>query len=196
LAADSTRIPQVRAVIVRAALKVFAGYPRPIRQRLESLLPEDLLAMRDDLNLAWAPIEFHLALIDASHECLDPAAFRKFHRDITLNYLDMPLLKGVLETCIRIFGLDPRSILRWAPRAWGILFRNCGTLEHDPSSTKEETRLQLNDFPRRPFSSGNFPLALAAAFEAAFTVTRTAGFIEVTSIDLTHGAADFVARHM
>jgi len=196
LAEETARIPQVRAVIVRAALKVFDGYPRPTRQRLESLLPPDLLAMRDDFNVAWAPIEFHTAIIDASHVCLDAPAFRKFHRDITLNYLDMPLLKGLLEACIRLFGLDPRSILRWAPRAWSILFRNCGSLQHDPASSREETLMLLDDFPRQPFSSGTFPLALAAAFEAAFTVTRTTGAIDVLSVDLAKGAARFAARQL
>jgi hypothetical protein len=196
LADESTPPPQVRAVIVRAALKVFDTYPKPIRDRLVGSLPPDLVAMRDDINVAWAPLSYHIALIDSSYKYLDLAAFRKYHRDITLAYLDLPLLKGLLEACIRLFGLKPRFILRWAPRAWGVLFRNSGRLEYDPSSDEVETRLWLRDFPRKEISSGTFPLALAAAMEAAFSVTKTTGTVTVASTNLASGDADLHARHI
>jgi len=142
--------------------------------------------------LDWLPLSVLTTMMDVARQVVDAEMFRKLQKDVALVYLQRPLLRGLLETSIRLFGFDPSFILRWAPRAWDMVFRHCGRLEYEAASG--ENWLRLRGFPREALASGSFVLALAAAFEAPFILTRTTGRVEIVSSDNATGEATFVMR--
>jgi hypothetical protein len=162
----------------------------PVMDRVQPIV--DMLER--DVSVSWIPIPFDIVVTDACREILSPQQFQDFWRDVTLVYLKLPILRTLAEAATRLFGVKAQSILRWAPRAWDAMFRSCGTLTYEPTSTERESRLLLDRFPRDEFASGSFVAALAASFHAAFAVTHSTGRIEIVSVNPATGTARFLAR--
>ena len=163
----------------------------PVMEQVQPIV--DMLER--DVSVSWIPIPFDIVVTDACRAILSPREFQDFWRDVTLVYLKLPILRTLAEAATRLFGVNAQGILRWAPRAWDAMFRNCGALTYESTSTERESRLRLEGFPRKEFASGSFVAALAASFQAAFAVTRTTGSVEILSVNRATGTARFLARH-
>ena len=192
---ESSTPPAVRVVAIRTAVRKLMELPLETRAPVMAELQPIVEMLDADVSVSWIPIPFDIVVTDASRAILSPQEFQDFWRDVTLVYLKLPILRSLAEAATRLFGVKAQSILRWAPRAWAAMFRNCGTLTYEPTSTERESRLRLDGFPRQEFASGSFVAALGASFNAAFAVTRTTGTIEILSVNPAAGAADFLARH-
>jgi hypothetical protein len=127
-------------------------------------------------RLDWVPIELDIELNECVDRVLGRHALERWSHDTLSSSMAGPLLGPLVNGAIRLFGLDPRSILKLAPRAYTNLFRDCGTLTwFNDHPTKAE--LRLTDAPLVLVASDAYLAGIAASFEAVFTITQTKGTV-------------------
>src|SRR5512136_1883823 len=105
-----------------AALERWPGGPRS----LALLPPETLPLIGGAGGLDWLPLAEDLRLTRAVYDGLGVAGADHFFRAYTLDSFEGPLLRTLVATGVRIFGLDPASFARWVPRGWNVIYRDAG----------------------------------------------------------------------
>jgi len=76
--------------------------------------------------LVWLPIEVDLALQGALDSVLGTARTREFVLANLREFLATSLIQTAVQTAVGLFGLNPGSLARLIPPAWGLLYRDCG----------------------------------------------------------------------
>jgi hypothetical protein len=124
----------------------------------------------------WLPIELDIELNECVDRVLGRKALERWSRDTIRASMSGPLLGPLVNGAIRLFGLDPYSILKLAPRAYGSLFRDCGTLTWlNENASKAE--LRLTNAPLVIPSSDAYLAGISASLGAVFTITHTHGSV-------------------
>lgn len=92
--------------------RVRAAMPAESREVVEHALPT-----------AWIPIEHDKWVVRAIVEAHGREGARQCWRDFMQDHANAPMLRGILQMSIRMFGLNPGSIAKIAPKAWGNVYR-------------------------------------------------------------------------
>ena len=88
-------------------------------------------------------------------------------------YFDSMVLKPILDGAFAIFGRSPAKMLKWSPKVWSLLYRNCGQLLLAESDDRSAT-LEGIDLPPELVASASYMKGFAAAI---------LGFFDVLGID-------------
>src|SRR5262249_5898657 len=142
------------------------------------------LRMQGTLGLAWLPLEFHLSMVQALAKVLGPGS-RRFWHDAVLATFDGHLFKPVAGGAVRVFGLNPSSLVTVAPTGWRLISRDCG--EWVPSEVVGGRSLRHVQLPEMLRTDPAFSEGLIGAFEAFFTYTNTSGWVTLDSTDQAQG---------
>jgi hypothetical protein len=187
----STAEPRVRALTSQVALAFIGRLPTAQR---DAILADvgDLQQARTAFQFGWIPFAIQIRILDAMRRNLSPSEWHESQRALTLAYLDKPVLRGLLDTAVRVLGLSVRTCCRWSPRAFDALFKDAGALRYEPGASDDRCTLVLEGFPPALFASGTFNDSLAAAFEVIFLLTETEGTVVPNAVDLAGGSARYV----
>jgi hypothetical protein len=176
--------PAVRAAFTRAALHEALAADPAVAAHLRAALPASTIAaVLDAGRNAWLPVAIDMDVTEAIAAALGPDRSAAFWRKSLVETLESPLLKPIVDGVVGLFGLAPESLLRWAPRAWLTIYRNCGTMTVLERGIRSG-RLGFDDITPALVRSGAFIEALRASFEAVFTLCRVYGEVRVESCDL------------
>jgi hypothetical protein len=92
-----------------------------------------------------------------------------------------PMLKALWDAGVRLFGLSPAGLLRWADQFWGQVYRGCGTLTFDSA----QSCLSLDGVPAVLIRSTPWLEGLAGACDGVLQLCRVQGHTEVKRLDDT-----------
>lgn len=112
-------------------LASLSDFGRPIEARIRDAMPTDVLEWIDAATrVNWFPVQTDIALTEAVARCAGAEGLARWSADTMRRSFEGPMLKPIVDGAIRIFGLSPAGMLKFAPTAWAHIYRNCGALEY------------------------------------------------------------------
>jgi hypothetical protein len=144
---------------------------------LASVSPRDLRTIQQAGPTDWLPIELELELCRRIHATAGDDGIRAWGLASLRAGIEGPLLKPMLETTIRMFGLSPAALLRLGPLAWRSAFREAGRL--DVTMVPGQAGIaRLCGLPEVMFERA-FLLSIAGCLETVFAVTGHPGAVQL-----------------
>lgn len=184
--------PEVRVAQLKADLEVLHEiWPDRVERIRARLRPETLRAIESATRLDWMPFAVDLEVVEAVHAEGGEAGTREWSRRALLRTARAPLLKPLVDGAVRLFGLEPGGVLRFAPRVWGTIFRHCGEME--VTAGEREARVSLLRLPP-PVRHHPFLVSIAGAVEAVCEICRVTGQVDFEPREPGSDRADFSLR--
>lgn len=122
--------PLVRGKHVQEWLERMEREADPYRARFFELLPrETRAAIEGAPRLGWVPVDLHVRLSDVLFEAFGPKRAHDYYRRAFSDALRGPIFDGLVKTGVRILGMTPGVLLRWAHKGWEASFKDCGMVE-------------------------------------------------------------------
>jgi hypothetical protein len=140
-------------------------------ERIRAAAAEPIAKIMAASRMAWLPIELDLAV----HEEIFAAGGAELvlrHANESLRAATRtPLLRPILEGAIRLLGLKPEGIFKWAPQAWSTTFKHCGrvTWQHVAPG---HGRVVLGECPPLLVGSRSWLLTAQGAFEGGLVLAQ------------------------
>jgi hypothetical protein len=106
---------------------------------------------------------------------------------------DLPLFRGFIEGGVRLFGLDPGSLVRWLPRGMSLVFRDCGSW----TATRVDAHaveIRGRALPPEVASHARWIESMGAAAGAMFRLCRVPGETQLAEHDPVAGSACIAVR--
>lgn len=166
----------VRVNWTRVVLDALAEDLRPL---IDGQLPEETREAIEGAGLLeWLPLEHHLRVCEAIRNQLGAAGLRQHFCLSTLEAGGMPLFRTLAQGFVRLFGMTPGSIVRAAPAAWDIIFKNLGTVKVGEVG---EFRASAKVIELDPLlcETDTFPIGVAGGFDACLEFTYHVGEVEL-----------------
>src|SRR5512147_664766 len=102
------------------------------RDAVRGALPPGLAAAIEAANgFDWLPAVKDVALVHAIHGALGDAEHDAFSRGVILEAFEGPLLGPLITIGVRLFPGGLMAWAHWIPRAWALVFRECGEWKID-----------------------------------------------------------------
>lgn len=102
----------------------------PWRTRFFDALPATTRAAIEDApRLGWVPVDLHVELSEVVLAAFGPKRAHDYYRRAFADALRGPIFDALVKTGVRILGVTPAAMLRWAHKGWEASFRNCGVVE-------------------------------------------------------------------
>ena len=182
--------PAIRASFFHANLAALSALGADAERRVRARIPAELLReIEEAARVAWLPVEHDVLLTDAIDAELGRAALRRWARDGVLRATEGPLLSPIVRSARAIFGITPASMLRRAPQAWRMLYRDCGRLVYEAVGERG-ARVELLDSPAVLLRSTPYLDGLGAGLEAAMVLTGHQGEARL-AVDTAAGRARY-----
>ena len=185
----------LRASIPKSSWAEIALLEPPRLTKIEKLVGEAFVAeLSAASGVQWVPFEFEAKLADAVFEVLGPSATRALYRRKTVRSFEIPLIRPILQSSLRIFGATPASILKMVGRTWALVSRNSGSYDCVDESDQRRATSVVRDFPARLYRRREAWLETAmGGYEAFFAPFKLGkGTVRVIERDFTTGSASFV----
>ncbi len=178
-----------------------ATYAHEIQQEIGRLSP----AARDQIAAAcghvWQDIENSLAstwldeatfnqLTEAHRSVLGDAETRAFYRRVGRTLAKNPFFKVGLDAVIRLSGMSPHPLVRFATHARALVVRNAGQLTYRRESETCAV-LTMVDFPPSTWQSGTTAIMLAGTWEGVVDLAGKEPLVDIEDLDLAGGACRF-----
>ncbi|MFO0560907.1 MAG: hypothetical protein U0269_23010 [Polyangiales bacterium] len=135
-------------------------------ERVRASIPREIEAIERAGMTDWVDFAALRALLEGALRELGEAEFRRWCSSAMTDTLQGPLLRTLWDSSVRLFGLRPESILRWAPQAWALMYRDLGTVEWSSS----ERCLKMTRLDAAAYASNAFLESAAAAVDAVFSL--------------------------
>jgi hypothetical protein len=186
--------PKVRARHMKSMLAATGRLPGGGGAAARALVRPALLEqIEQSSGVDWLPIESNLVVTRALHEVLAPAAFHLFFRDHLLESFQGPLLKTMVDTAVRIFGIDPASWARWVPKGWPLVFKDGGTWTVDRVEPGH-VAFRLEALPDACIRDRVWLSSVASSLSAIIELAKAKGGFDLTDVDPVARRASFAMR--
>lgn len=183
---------EVRAPYLQFILRQCRNMPDGAGERILARIPPAIVARIQEASLAdWLPFSLHQILQDAKNAEVGEERAAEVTRMLVLVTLGTPLLGGFLSHVLQVLGADPRPAFQWAPRGYGMIFRDCGHLETTVHPTRRLATIRLLDMPPEVAASRSFVSSVGHALSTIYPITGFEGTSTLTSWDPARGAATF-----
>jgi hypothetical protein len=181
--------PVVRASFTQSALVTADSLDGDLGDRIRAAVPPASLAQIESTSrLDWLSADLDMDVTEAVTQVLGRERSAHFWRGSLLDTMETPLLKPLVDGAIAIFGLSPGHLLKWAPRIWDAIYRNCGTMTVT-QATGNTARIEYESIAPALRRSPAFIEALRASFETLFVLARTEGTVVVEEMDFGRARA-------
>lgn len=183
---------EVRAAYLQLILRQCRGAQREIGAQILARLPASDIARIDAAGVAdWLPFALHQRLQDAKNEVVGPERAAQVTRTLTIITLGTPLFEGFAKHLLRLLDADPGPVLRWLPRAHGILFRGAGRLDVLVDRSARRATIHLTDMPREVAESRSFVASVGHALSGVLVITGFDGSCTLADWEPERGQATF-----
>jgi len=132
-----------------------------------SLKPDVLEVIETASPISWLPVEVDIELTECFFRVAGAERARRAFREALAQAIERPLLRPLLEGALGIFGRDPVKILRWVPKAWSLIYRDCGEMRCAHAG-EGSARLELGLLPAPIVHSRCYLTGTAATVSAFF----------------------------
>jgi hypothetical protein len=174
-------IPEVRARISQeffGFLDEFeAGLQGQVRGRVS---PEYLRTVLGAPPASFVPLALTCEGVDAAVALLPPErALDLWSRLFVRRYVETPIVGGLLEMWIRLFGLSPASLVRMVPRAFAGNYRHFASVRVGELGRSRAVLAFGEVTPVLFEHPGYYSLAMRGVFEGALVLCRETGSVRV-----------------
>ncbi len=178
------RNPKVLGAFAKTHLQVIDGHGESLAARVRVACdPETLAAIDKCSRISWLPIDHHLSLTETLFAEAGAAQARELCRLSVLASFEQPFMKPLFQGALAVLGKEFPRFARWAPKAWGSIFRHVGDLTWTVRGESEGC-LRLTDVEPRVLASPAYLEGLAGGFSAMLEVTDCRGEVAVAATDL------------
>lgn len=188
------RVPCVRARYMQTFASHVDALPRADRDVIRaSVLAETWQAIESASLLGWLPMTTNLECTRAVAQRLGPEGTHRFFRTLLLDTFNTPLLRGLVQSVLRVAVQDPGLYLPWISKGFELMFRDVGrwtVAERGPGSAI----LEVRGLPAECQDDPVWLTSVASALCALLDLTELDGNITVRSADNDAGAVTFRAR--
>lgn len=126
----SGAFPAMRASHMKSNLQALRDLGPDNERRVRELVsPATLATIDDNPRTSWLPVELDVELTDAIDQVMGREGTRRWSKEALLKSMEGPLLRPIIDAALRLFGVTPASVFGFLPRAWGAVYRDCGTIE-------------------------------------------------------------------
>jgi len=168
-------VPRMRAGQLHEALALVDELPplvaRAVRERYD---PHFLKEIAQSTRLTWIPIDYGIQLAVAYQDVLGEKDTFQWGRATMLRVTSKAWVRPLRDTAIRIFGLTPKGLYRFAPRFWDAVYSQSGELVCVARSEGAVT-IVLNNIPKAMLSAPGHLTAMSGAFAAALEICEVRG---------------------
>ncbi len=141
----------------------------------EAMKEEVLEDIESSWSASWLPVGHDVELTEAFFRVAGrETACRVMHDNLVATF-DKPILRPMIEGAMRVLGTTPGKMLRWAPKVWGLLFRDVGHMEVEADDETRTATVTLTGLPPEVSDSRNYLLGSGAAISGVFDVTHVEG---------------------
>lgn len=172
----TTERPEIRAALVKSDLssaRALEAAPRI----LAAISPATVKRGEEAFTSAWLPLELDLEITQAVFREMGEEAVRVWSRTSIAQLFEGPLLRPLTDAGIKAFGATPQSWIKWFPRLWPSVLRNCGELSIAESGERSAV-IRLCGAPRAILDSPPFLRSLCGACEGAILFVRAVARVE------------------
>jgi hypothetical protein len=192
--------------MVAMAPQTKASFAQSIQQELVAAQPRHAASVKATMGEAWNRIEKALAvdwleeatynaLTEATRRALGDEEFQAFFRLHTRRVVRSPGFQSAIEMILRLCGVSPHAILKFAPRARESVVRDCGVLTYQMAGERC-AHLLLRGFPTSTYRTGTTLLLLSGTWLGLVDLTGAGASVVLTTqeIDLVRGDTRFILR--
>jgi hypothetical protein len=165
----------------------------PDGQSVRSADPELVQEIERSPRMWWMPIAWNVRLVEAAHRALGAPRALELLTTCVYGQLDAPLFHNFARGAVRLFGLDPGSLVRWLPRAFSIVFRGCGVWRAARSGPGEAV-LEASDLPPELAAHALWIESMGAGGRALLQLCGVRGEVRLVAHDGAAGSARFELR--
>ena len=183
--------PSVRARHLKEVLESIDRQPRRGEIRA-AVAPGVLAAIEEATGTDWLPVEHDVALANALHAVLGADGHYAFNVDTFQHATRGPLLRALVALATAFFGYDAGRWGSWLPRAWTLIFSECGTMTVE--RREGEATLTLTGLPPACAGDEVWPRSVASALSSMLPMVKVEGSVELRSIDPAAGTATYLMR--
>ncbi len=162
------------------------GHLERVAQRDPGLAAEVEAAAR----LSWLPVELNVRMVEAVVGAYGDPAGLEILSDCVLAQFDSPLWKNFIGGAVRLLGRDPASLGRWLPKAFQLVFCDCGFWVVEASGDHELT-VSVADLPTPLAEHRAWLRSLAIGMKPLFALCGTDGTCDLVSVDAAMGRARY-----
>jgi hypothetical protein len=141
----------------------------------------------------WLPIAHDVALVRAIHGALGQESYDAFARGVVVEALDGPLLGPMARIVVAAIGHDATSWARLVPKAWTLVYRDCGDWTVVRADAGEAW-LRIDGLPEACANEPMWPTSLASSLSAVLEATGVAGTSTLERFEPATGAATYALR--
>jgi hypothetical protein len=128
-AAQTAMQHEIRAAMSRFLRRQVERMPAAARSDvLQRVSRRSLDRIDGTLAIAWLPMEAHMDLCNAIQDVVGGEENVALWRETALDLCQRPLLKGLVNMSVRLFGATPHAVTRVIPTAYASQTRRLGTV--------------------------------------------------------------------
>ena len=161
--------PRILAVFVQSSLEEIMKLDAKVGDRVRAGLKPDVLeAIETASPVAWLPVEVDVEITDCFFQVAGVERAGLAFRGALAEAIKRPLLRPLMDGALGIFGRNPAKILRWVPKAWSLIYRDCGEMRcthADENSAALELRLLPHSIVHSRFYLRGTAASLSAFFD-------------------------------
>lgn len=167
--------PRILAGFVHGTLEVIDAQGGDLGARVRAeLKPDTLEAIQNAWSAAWVPVALDVELSLAFCRVAGAEEASEAMRRNMAEAFHKPMLRAVIDGAVRILGLSPGKLVRWAPRIWPLVMKDAGVMR--VASEKEgEATVWLEGLPPLIADERDYLMGTASAIAAVFDLAGTAG---------------------
>lgn len=169
--------PAVRAAHLKEDLealeKVGPAFAARVRARVR---PETLDAIRAASRVDFLPVALNVEVVRAVHAEGGPEGTRRWTR-ASMTLATGAYLKPFLNLVSALFAPSPAALYKYVPRAWALVYRNCGRIEVEDVGPGV-TRIVCAEFPPE-LRSPEFAASMGGTLESIFDLCAYDGRVQV-----------------
>jgi hypothetical protein len=167
--------PSVRARHLKTILEALAAQP-DAAEVLAAIPPASRTAIEEATGIDWLDVGHDLAITAAAYRAMGKGRADACFRGLIGGALEGPLLRTLVAAARRLFGLEPRGLAQWIPKAWSLIFRACGEWQVTDAGPRR-VDLVLRAIPPALADDPVWPRSVAASLEALFDVAGVSGTV-------------------
>jgi hypothetical protein len=190
----ATRLPAVRARYMQTFASHVDALPPADRHAIrEAVAAGTWQAIESASLLGWLPLAANLECTRAVAERLGPDRTHRFFRTLLFDTSNTPLLRGLVQSVLRVAVQDPGLYLPWISKGFELMFRDAGrwtVAERAPGSAV----LEVRGLPPECQSDAVWLESAASALCALLDLTHLEGTITVQDTDSEAGVVTFRMR--
>ncbi len=149
---------------------------------LEAGAPDTVAAVAAAGRMRWLPIEHNLRTVSVLCRARSQRPALELLADCVHEQFDTPLWKPFVSGAVRLLGRDPAHLGRWIPKAFSVVFRDCGHFAVEPTGNAE-LRVTLSEIPDLLLGERLWLSSLGVGMRPIFAVCGLDGVAEQVDLD-------------